>query len=95
MDVDSSLATISVVLGFLMPPAIAVINRRHWSSEVKGAMAFILCVLAALGTLWYEDKLNTTDIRNTVMLVFGVAIFTYHQFWKPSQIAPTIEKSTG
>jgi hypothetical protein len=86
--------TFAAIVGFLVPPAVAVINREKWSSQVKGVIAFLVCLLAAIGTAWYEQSVEWNDLRKVLPIVFGAAILTYHQFWKPSGIAPTIEKNT-
>lgn len=82
------------VLAFLLPPIIAVITQRHWSSQVKGAVAFLVCVAAALLMVLYEAGFNWTDWRNASLVIVSGAIFFYHQFWKPSGIAPAIEEKT-
>lgn len=87
--------TFAVIIGFLAPPVIAAINREKWSSEVKGVVAFLLCLVAAAATAWYEASLDTHNLRKTIPLVFGAAIMSYHQFWRPTGIAPSIEKKTG
>lgn len=86
--------TFAAIVGFVCPPIIAVINREKWSGQVKGVIAFIVCLLAAIGTAWYEQTANWHDIRKVLPVVFGAAILTYHQFWKPTGIAPSIEKNT-
>lgn len=92
---DQDVATAAVILGFGLPPIISALNRTKWSSAVRGIVAFVVCVVAALAVLWYEDLLNTVDIRNTIGLIFGLAITTYNLFWKPTGIAPAIEEATG
>lgn len=87
--------TLAAIIGFAMPPLIAALNRRNWSSEVKGIVAFTVCLVAGVGTAWWNDDLNQKDIRGTILIVFGAAIVTYHQFWRPSGISDTIEKKTG
>lgn len=87
--------TLAVIGGFLAPVAIAVINREEWSSQMKGIVAFLVCFVAAGFVAWYDRSLTTHNLRETLPLVFGAAIATYHWFWKPSGIAPTIEKKTG
>jgi hypothetical protein len=87
--------TFAAIVGFVAPPVIAVINREHWSEQVKGVVAFVVCLLAAIGTAWYEQSVDWHDLRKVLPIVFGAAILTYHQFWKPTGIAPSIEKKTG
>lgn len=87
--------TAAAIAGFVAPPLIAIINRKRWSSEVKGIVAFLVCVAIALATAWYEERVDWHNLRTVLPVVFGSAILTYHQFWKPSGIAPAIEGATG
>lgn len=83
------------VLAFCLPPIIAVIVQSHWSSQIKGALAFAVCVAAALLMVLYEDSgLDWHDWRNASLVIFSAAMFFYHTFWKPSGLAPSIEKTT-
>lgn len=92
---DSQLTSIASIVGFVLPNAIAAINRQRWGSTVKSLMAFAICVAAALATAWFDDKLNPADIRNTIIVVFVAAIGSYHLYWKNSGITDAIEKHTG
>lgn len=93
---DASVAMWGAIVGFLMPAAIAALNRRRWSSSAKGIVAFVACIGAAAGTAYFAGDLgNTSDLTTAALTVFGAAIVTYHQWWKPSGIAPKIEAATG
>lgn len=92
---DSDLLTTSVTVGFLAPPIIAAIQRQRWSSQNKALSAFALCVLAAAGAIWWQGSFDTTNIRDTVAVVFGVAIFTYQHFWSTSGMTDSIMAKTG
>lgn len=87
--------TLALIGGFLAPVAIAVINREKWSSQLKGVVAFLVCLVVAGFVSWYERTLNSHNLREMLPIVFASAIATYHWFWKSTGIAPTIEHSTG
>ena len=88
--------TIGTLVAFFMPIIIAFINQEHWSSPVKGVVAFVTCVCAALIVVVYEDPgIDWSDWRNMTMMIFGGTLFFYHQFFKPSDIAPKIERATS
>lgn len=82
----------SLIVGFILPPIIAVFTQTHWSSQAKGVVVFILCALAAIGTAWYEKSVDWHNLRSILPVVFLAALGFYHMFWKPSGIAPAIEK---
>lgn len=92
---DSELATISGIVGFAMPAAIAVLNRERWKPATKAIAAFVLCLVAALLTAWYQDALNAEDVRATALIVVGSAIGSYQLWWKPSTLTDRIESATG
>lgn len=87
--------TFSAIVGFFLPAAIAVVNRERWSSQIKGLVAFAVCLLAALATVWYEASVDWHDYRRVVIVVFGVAIGTYRAWWHPSGLTGSIETKTG
>lgn len=92
--IDAELLTLSAMIGFFMPPIIATINRKDWTSQAKGICAFVVCLAAAFGTAWWQDAINRNDLRTTILVIFSTAIFTYGRWWKPSGIADSIERNT-
>lgn len=95
LEPDPSIAMWGLIVGFLMPPIIAVLNRQNWPSATKAVCAFITCLVAAAGTAYLAGDLkNESDYVTAALTVFGAAMLTYHQWWKPSGIAPKIEAST-
>lgn len=87
--------TFAALVGLAAPPIIAVINRENWSSQVKGIVAFLVCLVLAVATAWYEQEVDWHNLRAVLPVVFGTAISSYHWFYKPTGIAPSIEKKTG
>lgn len=87
--------TIDALIGLAMPVVIAVINQSHWSPRVRGAVAFVLCLVAATVVEWVRGDLSWEDWRNTALVIFGAAVFFYRQWWQPSTIAPAIEAATS
>lgn len=91
----NNLAMWSVIVGFAMPALIALINQTRWTKPLKGLVAFILCVLAAFVTVWLRGELTGATWTTSTLIVFGAAITTYHTWWRPSGIAPSIEAATS
>jgi hypothetical protein len=87
--------SISIIVGFFMSPAISVISREKWNPQLKAVAAFVLCVIAAVVTAWYEATTNWHDLRGVLIAVFSASIASYHLFWKPSGAANAISKVTG
>lgn len=85
----------STVVGFALPPVLAVVMRARWSPETKGLVAFAACLLAAAGTVWFRGDLGRgRDLTASFLLVFSGAIATYRLYWHPTGIAPAIERGT-
>lgn len=85
----------AAIVGFLMPPAIALITQTQWAKPLKGLVAFALCLIAAAVTVWLSAEWDGGDYVKTAMIVFAAAVGTYHVWWKPSGIAPSIEAATS
>lgn len=78
----------------VLPPLIAVINRRYWTPQLKGLAALFVCMAYALLVVVLRGPVDFRDWRNTVLVVAGVAFGFYKIWWQPSGIAPAIEATT-
>jgi hypothetical protein len=91
----------SAIVGFLLPPVLAVIQQTIWKPQTKAIVAFIACIVASLGTTYFSGTLHFSGEKNIEMLsanfliLFTVAISTYEMFWKKTTIAPKIESLTN
>jgi len=95
MDIDETTALWSAVVGFFVPLAIATINQSTWPPRTRGGVAFLVCLIAATGTVYFSGELDQIDdLAVAFLIVFGTAISTYHQFWKPTTIASAVERAT-
>jgi L-lactate permease len=84
----------SMVVGFLLPPLIAVILRSHWRPEVKAAVTVGVCLIGGGVTAYLMGYFHGVTLVRAILLTLGAALFFYRVFWKPSQIAPGIEAAT-
>jgi hypothetical protein len=85
----------SILVAFLLPNAIALVNQTHWSKPLRAVVSFAICVLTAIVDVIIQGKLNGKDVAGTLVLVAFVAYTSYTLFWKPSNIAPAIEAATS
>lgn len=82
-------------LGFVLPPVIAIVNQPRWSGTVRGLLMLAVAAVVGLGTAYFNGDFNGKPIV-TCMLLAAVTIGTsYHLVWKPSGIAPKIERATS
>ena len=93
---QTSLMLWSAVVGFVLPPVLSVVIQTGWSQQLQGLVSFLACLIASGGTVWFQgDFGDGTDMATAFLLVFTTAIGTYRLYWKPSGIAPAIERSTN
>ena len=86
---------VALLVGALLPLAIAVINQPQWHSGFKSVMAFVLCFVASLVLAWFRGEINHQDLVETFATVYGAAMVTYTALWKPTNVAPSIESATS
>lgn len=91
----SNTAMWALIVGFFLPIGIAVIQQRHWSTGFRAVIGFLICLLAAVGTVLIQ--VGSWDWHKWVqsaLLIVVTAISTYEGFWKKTGIAPSVEAST-
>ena len=85
----------AAALAFVLPPVIAIVNQPRWSGAVKGLLMLAVSALDGLGTAYFNDEFHGKRIV-TCMLIAAIVIGTaYHTLWRPSGIAPSIERATS
>lgn len=90
----STLDIASLLVGTLLPLLVSVINRAHWPSWGKGAVAIVSSVVAGVITAWATDQLHGKGIAEAVGIVLVAAVGTYKALWQPAGIGPRIEVAT-
>lgn len=95
---DSETAAIGVLIGAVLPLIIAVINRAAWSAAGKSVVAFVVCFIAAAASSLIVDGVDVRepgfDLITYFATVYGSAMVAYSRFWKPTTVAPSIERNT-
>lgn len=91
----SDLAMWSLIVGFFLPIAVAVIMRRTWSDAVKAVVTFVACGVAAAGTAFFQGDFTGRRFVSALLLVFVGTIVSFKGWWKPTGVAPSIEESTS
>lgn len=81
-------------LGTVMPLLIALVNQAHWPPKLKALEALLLCFAVSALTVWLHGQADWHHLRNTVLVIGGVAFAAYQLWWKPSTWAPAIEAAT-
>lgn len=85
----------SLVVGVLLPPLVAMVNQPGWSAAAKGVVAVLASVVAAAVTVWLRGDLSGGTWLHSMLVVAVAAIASYQAWWKPTGIAPAIERATS
>lgn len=85
----------AAALAVVLPPIIAIVNQPRWSGAVKGLFMLLVAVLDGLGTAYFNDEFDGKRIVSCVLIAVILIGASYHTLWKPSGIAPGIERATS
>ncbi|MEU0207336.1 hypothetical protein [Streptomyces canus] len=85
----------AAALAVVLPPIIAIVNQPRWSGAVKGLFMLLVATLDGLGTAYFNDSFHGRTIVGCILLAVIIIGATYHVLWKPSGIAPGIERATS
>jgi hypothetical protein len=87
----------AAIVGFVLPPVIAIIVQEKWKPGLKAIVAFGACLLSAVGTVYLQgpDTFTLSRWVTASLTTLTVAIATYHGLWRPTGTAPAIEHSTS
>lgn len=89
-----SLEMLSALVGSLLPMLVAVVNRAHWASWVKGVVVLLSSAAAGAVTAWLNGQLTGLRWTEAAFIIATSAVVTYKTFWQPTGIGPAIEKAT-
>lgn len=92
---DDNLTMYAALVGTLLPPIVAKINRADMTPEQKALVALVISLLAAAGTAFFNGDLAGGDVVRSFLIVFTLATVTYQTYWKPSGIAQRLERHPG
>jgi FtsH-binding integral membrane protein len=92
---QSNLELWTTIVGAVLPPLIAMVIQSHWEKPAQTAVMVVVCLVVGTVTSYLLGYYATTDIVGAVLRTAGAAIVAYNGFWKPSGIAPAIERATS
>lgn len=79
------------VLGMLLPPIIAIINRARWGKPEKALVAASVAIFAGLFAAWYQDALTPEGLTASVVAVYTWMQVTYQGFFKQVGLTDWVE----
>lgn len=84
----------ALIVGFLSPLVIAVVQRPEWKDWARALVTFVYCLIAGAVTAYLNGAMEGRSLVSTILLVFVVAIAAYRGLWKDVG-APQIEAATS
>lgn len=92
---SGNLAQWSAIVAFFVPLVVAVLTKQSWPSHVKALMFFIVSLVAAGGTAWFQGDLTGKRFVDAALVVVAAAAAYYHGLWKPTEVTTKLEESIG
>jgi hypothetical protein len=90
-----NLAMWSLIVGFVSPIAISLLQQPTWSSQVRAVVAFLFSAVLAVPTAYFAGDLQGKDLVTSGLLIVVSAMSAYRNFWKPTGVSPTVEAATS
>lgn len=85
----------ALIVGFFLPPVIALVQQPGWSNRVRSVVAFVACAVAGAGTAYFQGDLTGRRFVEAGLVVLVTSMATFRNFWKTTGITPTIEEATA
>lgn len=85
----------SGIVGFAVPPLVAVFVQSAWPSWARALFAFAVCLIGGGVTAALTGYLHGMSPARSALVVLFSALTFYRVFWHPSTIAPRIEAATN
>ena len=86
----------SALVGWFLPMLIAVIQQPRWSNTVRSVVTVIVCVITGFVTTWLTVDFDfSKDLVASILTVLIAAQASYLAFFKPTKVAPAIERATS
>lgn len=85
----------ALIVGFLLPPVLSVVQQSGWSDRLRAVVAFLACALAGAGTAYFQGDLTGRRFVSASLVVLVTALATYRNLWKPTGVSPAIETKTN
>lgn len=91
----SNLVMWNLIVGFLMPNVVAVLQQPKFTSQVRAGIMLAVALVGGAGTAYFNDLFNFGDVVGSILIVGVSAITFYKGFWKPTGVAVAIENATS
>ena len=86
---------VAAVVAFFLPLAIDVILKSGWSERAQAVIAFLVYVVVAIVTVYFDGRWNPANATMTLLLVLTVAISAYKAAWRPTGVSPWVKTNVN
>lgn len=83
-----------LVVGFFLPPLIAIIQQPTWSRTTRGIVTVLVCLVVGAATTWIHGDWSGRTATTTILLTLVATMTAYRNFWV-HRVAPVIEAATS
>lgn len=90
----SNLAYWSMIVAFFIPIVVSVVTQSNWASKAKAIVFFVVSVVAAAGTAYFQGDLTGRNFVESALLILAAATSFYKGIFKPTGLAERIESAT-
>lgn len=81
---------LSVLIGFILPPFIDLLNAKVTNSKLKFWIALGVCFLVSV--LMNLDKLtNLEELLGSLGIIFAQSQIVYHTYWEKSEARQSLQ----
>lgn len=85
----------NLIIGFLAPLVISVINQPQWTKKAKVYVMVIVSVIAGFVTSYFAGEFISKDIISSILITSVASITAYQGIFKPSGVSDKIEGVTS
>lgn len=85
----------SLIVGFLSPLVIAVIQQPTWRGPIRVAVTAGFSLVAGMVTAALNGDLTGRSTVSCFLIVAVTSIAAYQNLWRPARAAPWIEAKTS
>lgn len=84
-----------LIIGFVMPYIVALVQQRHWSDAWRSRVTFAACGIVAGILLMAAGRFDLTDLASTSIALFALTVTIYKHFAKQNGAAAIEDFSTN
>lgn len=91
---------ISLVIGYVLPLAVAFVSRESWNATVKGLLLLAFSGITSVLSQWL-DALNANthfawqNVVVSSLLTFATGAISHSYIWKPGGAAAYVQRNMG